>query len=93
MERGLDGRDYFAGDYSIADMAIFPWTRYPSARGVDLDDFPRVKAWVDRIEARPAVQTALAKGQAARDRAVDLAGGGAEAEAQRKVLFGQRARR
>jgi glutathione S-transferase/GST-like protein len=93
MERGLEGRDYFAGDYSIADIAIFPWTRYPSARGVDLNDFPRVKAWVERIEARPAVQSAYAKGQAARDEAVSLADGGAEADAQRGILFGQRARR
>jgi glutathione S-transferase len=93
MERGLEGRDYFAGDYSIADMAIFPWTRYPSARGVDLADFPRVKAWVERVEAREAVQRALAKGQAARDRAVDLAGSDKDAAEQRKVLFGQRARR
>lgn len=93
MERGLDGQDYFAGDYSIADIAIFPWTRYPSARGVDLNDFPRVKAWVERIEARAAVQTAYAKGQAARDEAVSLADAGEAADAQRRVLFGQRARR
>lgn len=93
MERGLKDQDYFAGEYSIADMAIFPWTRYPNARGIDLNDFPRVKAWVERIEAREAVQRALEKGQAARDSAVSLADAGEEAEAQRKILFGQRARR
>jgi len=93
MERGLEGREYFAGDYSIADMAIWPWAYYPNSRGIDLDDFPRVKAWAARVGEREAVKTAMAKGQAARDLAVSLADAGAEADAQRKILFGQRARR
>jgi glutathione S-transferase/GST-like protein len=92
MERGLDGRDFFAGDYSIADMAIWPWTYYPNSRGIDLNDFPRVQAWTERVGDRPAVKRAMEKGQAARDEAVSLSDAGADAEAQRSILFGQRAR-
>ena len=55
----LDGRDYLVGDYSIADMATYPWARaYVWAR-VEVDDLPHLKAWFDRIDARPAVQKAL----------------------------------
>ncbi len=55
MDRHLAGRDFFAGAYSIADIAIWPWCRAPDRRGVDPDDFPNVKAWFERVAARPAV--------------------------------------
>ena len=55
----LEGRNYIVGDYSIADMMIYPWARaYPWAF-VEVDDLPHLKAWFDRIDARPAVQRAL----------------------------------
>lgn len=55
----LEGRDYLVGDYSIADMAMYPWARaYPWAH-VPVDDLPHLKAWFARIDARPAVQKAL----------------------------------
>lgn len=55
----LDGRDYLVGDYSIADMATYPWARaYVWAR-VEVDGLPHPKAWFDRIDARPAVRKAL----------------------------------
>ena len=55
----LAGRDYIVGDYSIADMMIYPWARaYPWAH-VAVDDLPYLKGWFDRIDARPAVQKAL----------------------------------
>ncbi len=54
-DRHLAGRDYFAGDYSIADMAIFPWCRNPDRRGIDHDDYPNVKSWFERVDSRPAV--------------------------------------
>lgn len=60
MDRHLADRDYFAGDYSIADIAIFPWCRQPERRGVDHDDYPNVKGWVERVAARPAVQRGVA---------------------------------
>ena len=56
----LAGRDFLAGDYSIADMAAFPWVRRHDWQGVDLDDYPNVKAWFECIKARDAVQRALA---------------------------------
>ncbi|MPY70769.1 MAG: glutathione S-transferase family protein [Alphaproteobacteria bacterium] len=56
MDRHLAGNEYFAGAYSIADIAIFPWCRSPDRRGVDHDDYPNVKRWFEAVEARPAVQ-------------------------------------
>lgn len=93
MDQRLEDRDYLAGDYSIADMACFPWSRYPSARGIDLAEFPRVKAWVERIDARPAVKAAYEEGEAVRQGAVSLADPGKDADEQRRILFGQRVRR
>ena len=40
-------------------MASWPWSRYPSGRGIDLAEFPKVKAWVERVGQRPAVLRAL----------------------------------
>jgi GSH-dependent disulfide-bond oxidoreductase len=56
MDRRLGSVEYFAGDYSIADIAIFPWTRSHANQGVDLAEFPNVKRWFDAIAARGAVQ-------------------------------------
>jgi len=58
MDRRLAEAEYFAGNrqYSIADIAIFPWTRSHANQGVDLVDYPNVKRWFDAINARPAVQ-------------------------------------
>ena len=59
-----DGRDYIAGEYSIADMACYPWIVPHEKQRQDLNDFPALKRWFDRIAARPAVQKAykLAEG-------------------------------
>jgi len=59
MDRRLGEADYFAGEYSIADMAIFPWTRSHANQGVDLANYPNVKRWFDALDARPAVQRGL----------------------------------
>ena len=56
MDKRLSKMPYFAGDYGIADIAIFPWTRSHERQGVDLADYPNVKRWFDAIAARPAVQ-------------------------------------
>lgn len=60
LDTRLEGRDWLAADqYTIADMAVYPWARaYPWAR-IDIDGLPNLKAWFDRIDARPAVQKAL----------------------------------
>ena len=62
LERGLEGREYLAGAYSIADMCCWTWIdKYPD-NGGGLDAFPRVRAWHGRIAARPAVERALKVG-------------------------------
>jgi GSH-dependent disulfide-bond oxidoreductase len=59
MDRRLAEVPYFAGEYSIADMAIYPWTRSHANQGVDLATFPNVARWYEAIGARPAAQRAL----------------------------------
>ncbi|MHA3053888.1 glutathione S-transferase [Acinetobacter sp. ANC 4633] len=59
LEKQLIGLDYVAGEYSIADMAIFPWLCRYEWQSIELDDFPNVKAYMQRMNARPAVQKAL----------------------------------
>jgi GST-like protein len=79
----LRGRDYVAGDYSIADMALLGWIRNWTNRGVDIAEFPRVEAWHDRLAGRPAVVRGLAiKAPTITDLVRD--------QEARKVLFGQR---
>ena len=56
----LDGRDYLVDEYSIADMAVYPWTARFEWQKVDLAEFPNVKKWFDAISARPAVEKAMA---------------------------------
>lgn len=56
LDRQLDSRDYICGDYSIADMASWPWVRSHERLGQSLDEFPRVQRWFDAVAARPAVE-------------------------------------
>ena len=61
MDRRLAASAFIGGpEYSIADMAIFPWLRSWQNQGIDWAEFPHVKAWFDGIAARPAVQRAVA---------------------------------
>lgn len=55
LDRQLAGRAYVTGDYSIADMAIYPWIVPHENQQQDLDDFPNVKRWFVQVGARPAV--------------------------------------
>ena len=59
MDKHLEQRDYLAQDYSIADIATYPWVARYEWHKVDLNDFPAVKRWFDRISARPAVQAGM----------------------------------
>ncbi len=52
--------EYLAGDYSIADMATYPWLRYHENQGQKLEDYPHLKRWYDALGARPAVRRGLA---------------------------------
>ena len=56
LDRRLDGRDFVAGDYSIADIAIWPWISRFEWQTIDMNEFPRVRDWYVRIAERPAVQ-------------------------------------
>lgn len=59
LNKQLIGQEYVAGEYSIADMAIFPWLLRYEWQGIDLENYPEVKAYMERMNARPAVQRAL----------------------------------
>ncbi len=58
LDRQLEGREYVAGDYSIADMAIYPWAKGWELQRQRLEDFPNMAAWLARMGNRPAVQRA-----------------------------------
>lgn len=58
LNKQLAGRDYIAGDYSIADMACYPWIVPHEGQGQNLNDFPNVKRWFEVMGARPAVKAA-----------------------------------
>jgi GST-like protein len=58
MNDRLADRDFLAGDYSIADMACWPWIRGYKAYGIDLKEFEHLRAWFKWVGARPAVERA-----------------------------------
>lgn len=88
MNKRLADRDYLAGDYSIADMACIGWVIPYKNQGQDLDDFPHLKAWFERLHQRPALLKGIAVGKEERERQANLA----EDKDAQKILFGQRAR-
>jgi len=59
LEHGLKGRDYLSFDYSIADIATWPWIYRHKIVGINLDKFPNIKSWFYRIGDRPAVQRGM----------------------------------
>ena len=59
MNKHLEQSEYLAANYSIADIATYPWVARYDWHKVDLNDFPAVKRWFDRIGARPAVQAGM----------------------------------
>ena len=84
----LTDRPYLAGEYSIADMATYPWVRPYKNQGQDIAEFPNLEKWFQRMRDRPAVAKAVKVGEDLRSAAYNLA---SDKEAQ-KILFGQRAR-
>ncbi len=86
LDRQLQDRPYIAGKYSIADIASYPWARLWDRQGQDIDQFPNVKAWLDRVGQRPAVVRGLEAGSELAAKAVDLA---TDKDAQR-ILFGNK---
>lgn len=82
MNRRLMGTEFLAGDYSIADMAAFPWVKPARHYGFDLADFEHLYRWYEALKQRPAVQRGMAVGR-------DWMPKGPLDEQTRKVLFGQ----
>ena len=85
LERRLEGRDYILDDYSIADMASWPWVLIAKPLGQGLEEFPNVAAWRNRIKARPAVRAGVDLGKEWRRRAPPT-------PEERAVLFNQTGR-
>ncbi len=86
LDRQLAGKPFVGGEeYSIADMAIYPWIVPYAAQSQDLNDFAHVKRWFDAVAARPATVRAYAKGEELRP------GNPVMTDEQKKVLFGQTA--
>jgi len=83
IDRRLGESAYIACDeYTIADMAIVPWLRYPERQGVEIDEYPRLKRWRDTILERPAVKRGV-EVLAERRRP------GAMSDKEKEVLFGK----
>lgn len=61
LNRQLRGRDYICGEYTIADMAAFPWTKFAGWIGQKVEDFPELMRWHKAMAARPAVERAYAR--------------------------------
>ncbi len=59
LERKLSGQDYLAGEFSMADIACFPWVRVAAGHGIDLVGFPAVSRWAGRISARPSAKVRI----------------------------------
>jgi GST-like protein len=83
LDRRLADREFVAGEYSVADMAIVSWAKGYERQGIDLAEFPSVRRWRETILARPAVIKAMAVGE---ERRTDLSND----DKAKKVLFGQR---
>lgn len=90
MELGLFKKRYLAADeYTIADMICYPWASGWKLRKIDLGEFPNVKCWMEELEARPAVQKAMAAGAEYQEDVTKLSD---EEKARRaKLLYNQRA--
>ena len=87
LDRRVAERPFLAGDYSIADMACYPWAKLYENQGQDITQFPHMRAWLERCAARPAVAKGIVVGKALRE-GYNLA---TDKEAQ-KIMFGQKAR-
>jgi GST-like protein len=82
LDKRLADREFVAGEYTIADMACYPWIR-PERQGQDIDEFPHLKRWLATIKARPAVERAYALARKVNEQPA------VTDEKARAILFGQ----
>jgi len=82
VDRRLADGDYVAGDYSIADMALYPWMVLHERQGVDIGELPNVRRWLDTLKERPALRRGF-------DVLKDHARKGPMDEEAKRYLFGQ----
>jgi len=84
LNQRLADREFVAGNYSIADIAAYPWIVPHENQGQKLDDFPNLKRWFKTIQSRPATIRAYEKAEAFKNQALDI-------EKSRTLLFNQSA--
>jgi GST-like protein len=83
LDRQLAGHEFIAGDYSIADMACYPWIVPHRRQGQDLADFPNIRRWFECIADRPATRRAYARAEEVNPNQ------GAMSDDAKRILFGQ----
>jgi GST-like protein len=84
LNKRLSDRPFVAGDYSIADMAAYPWIVPYERQGQKLEDFPHLRRWFEAIKARPATVRAYERGK-------EISSQSTMSEDAKKILFGQTA--
>ncbi|BAZ25685.1 glutathione S-transferase domain-containing protein [Kalymmatonema gypsitolerans NIES-4073] len=85
LDKRLSDREFVAGNYSIADIAAYPWIVPYESQSQKLEDFPNLKRWFETIKARPATIRAYEKAEAFKNQALDP-------EKSRELLFNQSAK-
>jgi GST-like protein len=83
LNKRLHDREFICREYTIADMACYPWV-LPERQQQNIDDFPELKRWKEAIRARPATARAYAKAKE-----INPTPSSTRSEAERKILFGQ----
>ena len=83
LDNRLSGRDHVCGDYSIADMACWPWVITYKSQGIDLGRFPNVRRWYDALKQRPGLRRGYEVGR-------EFGKPGAPDPKAREALFGQK---
>ncbi|OCQ97077.1 thiol:disulfide oxidoreductase [Nostoc sp. MBR 210] len=85
LNKQLADKEFIAGDYSIADIAAYPWIVPYERQSQKLEDFPNIQRWFETIKARPATIRAYEKAEAFKNQALDV-------EKSRNLLFNQSAK-
>jgi GST-like protein len=83
LNKRLADREFIVGDYSIADIASYPWV-LPERQSQNIDEFPHLKRWKEAIKARPATERAYALGKE-----INPKPAATRTDEEKKILFGQ----